>query len=184
MDVRRLRVSELKEELGRRGLDTRGLKAELAGRLHAALDAEQARGEPGLDSGGESLSDGHCKRAGRGKEAAAAAALAGEHGSQGRGAWAPPCRGARTCEETPRAGEDGSPGRRSGWPGNMVCGEDGSPGRRLGWPGNMVCGKARSLAGEDGWPGSLGHTRQRVAGEDGPGRRHLWLGRMGLHGGR
>lgn len=69
MDVRRLRVSELKEELGRRGLDTRGLKAELAGRLHAALDAEQARGASGSGSGsgsdGEPLSDGHCKRAGR-----------------------------------------------------------------------------------------------------------------------
>ncbi|XP_063168300.1 heterogeneous nuclear ribonucleoprotein U-like protein 1 [Candoia aspera] len=59
MDVRRLRVSELKEELGRRGLDTRGLKVELAGRLHAALEAEQARGAPGLGSGGEPLSDGH-----------------------------------------------------------------------------------------------------------------------------
>ncbi|XP_070620525.1 heterogeneous nuclear ribonucleoprotein U-like protein 1 isoform X2 [Erythrolamprus reginae] len=57
MDVRRLRVSELKEELGRRGLDTRGLKAELAGRLHAALEAEQARGASGSD--GESLPDGH-----------------------------------------------------------------------------------------------------------------------------
>ncbi|KAG8143538.1 hypothetical protein E2320_000751 [Naja naja] len=59
MDVRRLRVSELKEELGRRGLDTRGLKAELAGRLHAALEAEQARGASGSGSDGESLSDGH-----------------------------------------------------------------------------------------------------------------------------
>ncbi|XP_034293948.1 heterogeneous nuclear ribonucleoprotein U-like protein 1 isoform X1 [Pantherophis guttatus] len=63
MDVRRLRVSELKEELGRRGLDTRGLKAELAGRLHAALEAEQARAASGSGSGsgsdGEPLSDGH-----------------------------------------------------------------------------------------------------------------------------
>uniref|UniRef100_A0A8D0BIY6 SAP domain-containing protein n=1 Tax=Salvator merianae TaxID=96440 RepID=A0A8D0BIY6_SALMN len=41
MDVRRLRVNELKEELGRRGLDTRGLKAELAERLQEALETEQ-----------------------------------------------------------------------------------------------------------------------------------------------
>uniref|UniRef100_A0A8C6Y716 Heteroous nuclear ribonucleoprotein U like 1 n=1 Tax=Naja naja TaxID=35670 RepID=A0A8C6Y716_NAJNA len=84
MDVRRLRVSELKEELGRRGLDTRGLKAELAGRLHAALEAEQARGASGSGSDGESLSDGHCKRA-REERRTRRGAWVGKHGSREAG---------------------------------------------------------------------------------------------------
>lgn len=40
MDVKRLKVTELRAELGRRGLDSRGLKVELAQRLQEALDAE------------------------------------------------------------------------------------------------------------------------------------------------
>ncbi|XP_066466295.1 heterogeneous nuclear ribonucleoprotein U-like protein 2 isoform X2 [Tiliqua scincoides] len=51
MDVKRLKVTELRAELGRRGLDARGLKVELAQRLQEALDAEMLAAGP--DEGGE-----------------------------------------------------------------------------------------------------------------------------------
>uniref|UniRef100_A0A7N5JES8 Heteroous nuclear ribonucleoprotein U like 1 n=1 Tax=Ailuropoda melanoleuca TaxID=9646 RepID=A0A7N5JES8_AILME len=55
MDVRRLKVNELREELQRRGLDTRGLKAELAERLQPPPSGLQPHPEPGGYSG----PDGH-----------------------------------------------------------------------------------------------------------------------------
>lgn len=53
MDVRRLKVNELREELQRRGLDTRGLKAELAERLLAALEAEEPEEEREIEADDE-----------------------------------------------------------------------------------------------------------------------------------
>uniref|UniRef100_W5LYC4 SAP domain-containing protein n=1 Tax=Lepisosteus oculatus TaxID=7918 RepID=W5LYC4_LEPOC len=47
MDVKKLKVAELRTELQQRGLDTRGLKADLVERLLAAIEAETAGAAPG-----------------------------------------------------------------------------------------------------------------------------------------
>ncbi|XP_067877706.1 heterogeneous nuclear ribonucleoprotein U-like protein 2 isoform X2 [Heterodontus francisci] len=52
MDVKKMKVAELRQELQERGLDIRGLKAELAQRLQEALDAELLSEEGGGGGGG------------------------------------------------------------------------------------------------------------------------------------
>ncbi|XP_046891417.1 heterogeneous nuclear ribonucleoprotein U-like protein 1 isoform X2 [Hypomesus transpacificus] len=53
VDVKKLKVNELKEELQRRGLDTKGLKADLVDRLRAAMDTGAAAPEEGIGSAGD-----------------------------------------------------------------------------------------------------------------------------------
>ena len=62
MDIKGMKVAELKEELKRRGLATHGLKAELAERLAAAVEAEESteagRGDDGAGAGGDDAPPG------------------------------------------------------------------------------------------------------------------------------
>ena len=44
--MKKLKVNELKEELQRRGLDTKGLKADLVVRLRSALEADSPDDAP------------------------------------------------------------------------------------------------------------------------------------------
>ncbi|XP_036621185.1 heterogeneous nuclear ribonucleoprotein U-like protein 2 [Trichosurus vulpecula] len=74
MEVKRLKVTELRSELQRRGLDSRGLKVDLAQRLQEALDAEMLEDE----AGGAAAA----ARPGRPEAAAAAAAVRSPGGDE------------------------------------------------------------------------------------------------------
>ncbi|KAM5247808.1 heterogeneous nuclear ribonucleoprotein U-like protein 2 [Ctenodactylus gundi] len=76
MEVKRLKVTELRSELQRRGLDSRGLKMDLAQRLQEALDAEMLEDE----AGGAPGPGGACQAEPR--PAAAAAAGGGPVGDE------------------------------------------------------------------------------------------------------
>nr|XP_033810484.1 heterogeneous nuclear ribonucleoprotein U-like protein 2 [Geotrypetes seraphini] len=82
LDARKLKVADLRAELQRRGLDCRGLKAELTQRLQEALDAELLAGDSGEEKktglGGEPMDDENHSTAGDEDDGEPALRLEGE----------------------------------------------------------------------------------------------------------
>ncbi|XP_073514594.1 heterogeneous nuclear ribonucleoprotein U-like protein 2 isoform X3 [Phyllobates terribilis] len=126
LDPRRMKVTELRAELQRRGLDCRGLKAELSDRLQEALDSEMLGGGEEERAPGSMEEETEEERAldlGEGEEEDEAAAAedalededeetAAEPATTRRGAAAPPAEGAaERMDEAPPAG-DGADGKK------------------------------------------------------------------------
>lgn len=129
MDVRRLKVNELREELQRRGLDTRGLKAELAERLLAALEAEEPEEERELETEDEPGLPEHNNEE-----------VETEGGSELEGTAQPPPPGLQPHPE---------PGGYSGPDGHCESARGGGPGSLESGP-RTGCGTREVLSREPG----------------------------------
>uniref|UniRef100_A0A2K5U6G5 Heterogeneous nuclear ribonucleoprotein U-like protein 2 n=1 Tax=Macaca fascicularis TaxID=9541 RepID=A0A2K5U6G5_MACFA len=148
MEVKRLKVTELRSELQRRGLDSRGLKVDLAQRLQEALDAEMLEDEAGGGGAGA--------RRGRGRGATPTQAL-------GQAAAAEPDASEKPVETT--VGSGGVNGGEEQGPGK---GEEDEPEERSGdeTPGSEVPGdKAAEEQGDD-----QDSEKSKPAGSDGERR--------------
>lgn len=165
MDVRRLKVNELREELQRRGLDTRGLKAELAERLLAALEAEEPEEEREIEADDEPGLPEHTNEE-----------VETEGGSELEGTAQPPPPGLQPHPEP--GGYSGPDGHcesaRGGGSGSLEsgprtgCGDAGTRFRRdreygLGSLGSHhlpplhgICGRAPGQPEGGSWPSVLG----------------------------